>query len=165
MTDWDDSNQADCRIDALARAFPRALLYYELPHGEYFPQPDACSQVKPDETNGAAWLRSVRQRQPRFTGVVYETDDPSKGVKQAIDELARAHAFWRDVQEVGPESDTYWKFWDNLSFANQIRYNDALMRGCPWLRGYVSGATPHPAPVEMPRSNATHSKSHRGDMT
>lgn len=151
MTDWDNSNQADCRIDALARAFPRALLYYELPHGEYFPKPDACSQVKPDETNGDAWLRSVRQRHPRFAGVVYETDDPRKGVKQAIDELARAHAFWRDVQEVAPESDTYWKFWDNLSFADQIRYNDALMRGCPWLRGYVSGATPH--------SNAIDSKS------
>jgi hypothetical protein len=77
MTDWDNSNQADCRIDALAGAFPRALLYYELPHGEYFPKPDACSQVKPDQTNGGAWLRSVHQRQSRFVGVVYETDDPS----------------------------------------------------------------------------------------
>jgi hypothetical protein len=36
MTDWDNSKQAACRIDAIARAFPLALLYYELPHGEYF---------------------------------------------------------------------------------------------------------------------------------
>jgi hypothetical protein len=131
------------------------LLYYELPHGEYFPKPDACSQVKPDQTNGGAWLKSVRQRQPRFVGVVYETDDPSKGAPQAIDEIAKAHEFWRDIQEVGPESDTYWKFWDSLSFADQIRYNDALLRGCPWLRGYVSGATPHPPSTAPPRSGGT----------
>lgn len=151
MTDWDNSNQADCRIDAIARAFPRALLYYELPQGEYFPKPDACSQVKPDATNGAAWLRSVKQRQPRFVGVVYETDAPRKGVRQAIDEITRAHAFWHDIQEVGPESDTYWKFWDSISFDDQIRYNDALLRGCPWLRGYISGATPHPQPADTQR--------------
>ena len=155
MTDWDNSNQADCRIDAIAQAFPRALLYYELPQGEYFPKPDACSQVKPDGTNGAAWLKSVRQRQPRFMGVVYETDDPGKGVKQAIDEITKAHAFWRDVQEVGPESDTYWKFWRGISFDDQIHYNDALLRGCPWLRGYISGATPHPPPTHTSRPSGT----------
>lgn len=155
MTDWDNSNQADCRIDAIARAFPRALLYYELPQGEYFPKPDACSQVKPNATNGAAWLRSVKQRQPRFVGVVYETDDPRKGVRQAIDEITRAHAFWHDVQEVGPESDTYWKFWDSISFDDQIRYNDALLRGCPWLRGYISGATPHPQPADTQHPSGT----------
>jgi hypothetical protein len=147
MTDWDNSNQADCRIDAIARAFPRALLYYELPMGEYNPKPDA--------NNGAAWLRSVQKRHPRFTGVVYETDNPAKGVQQAIDEITRAHAFWRDVQEVGPESDTYWKFWDGINFDDQIRYNDALLRGCPWLRGYISGATPHPQPTDTQRPDGT----------
>jgi len=151
MTDWDNSNQADCRIDAIARAFPKALLYYELPHGEYYPKPDACSQVKPDATNGAAWLKSVKQRHPRFTGVVYETDNPARGVQQAIAEITRAHAFWSGVQEVGPESDTYWKFWDGINFDDQIRYNDALLRGCPWLRGYISGATPHRRPAGAPR--------------
>jgi hypothetical protein len=150
MTDWDNSNQADCRIDAIAREFPQALLYYELPQGEYFAKPDACSQVKPRETNGRAWLRSVRLRQPRFVGVVYETGDPSRGVRQAVDEITRAHAFWRDVQEVGPESDTYWKFWDSLNFAQQISYNDTLLRCCSWLRGYVSGATPHPQSSPTP---------------
>jgi hypothetical protein len=155
MTDWDNSSQADCRIDAIARAFPRALLYYELPQGEFFPKPDACSQVKPDGANSGAWLRSVQQRQPRFTGVVYETDDPGKGVGQAIVQLTKAHAFWREVQEVGPESDTYWKFWRGLSFQDQIRYNDTLLRACPWLRGYISGATPHPLPSGTPCPSAT----------
>jgi hypothetical protein len=144
MTDWDNSNQADCRIDAIARAFPHALLYYELPQGELYPKPDACCEVRPDGKNGAAWLASVRRRHPLFAGVIYETGDPRNGVKQAIAEITKAHRFWRSVQEVGPESDTYWKFWNDLNFADQIHYNDALLRGCPWLRGYISGATPHP---------------------
>ena len=111
--------------------------------------------MKPDGANSGAWLRSVQQRQPRFTGVVYETDDPGKGVGQAIVQLTKAHAFWREVQEVGPESDTYWKFWRGLSFQDQIRYNDTLLRACPWLRGYISGATPHPLPSGTPCPSAT----------
>ena len=60
MTDWDNSEEADGRINAIAAAFPRALLYYERPgpNPRVSPKPDAASQVAPTETNGGAWLRS-----------------------------------------------------------------------------------------------------------
>lgn len=142
MTDWDNSNQADCRINAIAAAFPDAPLYYELPAGETFPKPDRCSTVPPTATNGSAWLRSVRQRHPHFAGVLYEVNQPN-GLDKNVAELTKNHAFWRDVPEVLFETDTYWKFWDALDVNAARAHNDAIRARLPYLAGFMSGGTTH----------------------
>ena len=151
MTDWDNSDQADCHIDAIGRTFPQALLYWERPGnpGRAAPASDPCSQVQPTETNGGAWLRSVLQRWPLFQGVVYEVNI-WEGLQGCIDELTRCHAFYRDVQEVRGETNTYQLFWQGGEPQQYIALDDQLQAACPWLRGYASGGTPHPAPADRP---------------
>jgi hypothetical protein len=147
MTDWDNSDEADCRIKAIADAFPNALLYYELPSGTFRPKADKCSAVAPTDTNGGAWIRSVQQRYPKFTGVLYEIDWPNGLDKNAADINAR-HAWWRDVQENQFEIDTYWKFWDNANNDAQRIYNDQLHARVPFLSGFGSGSSTHPRPSD-----------------
>ena len=151
MTDWDNSDEADSRINAIGAAFPHALLYYERPGptARVSPKPDAASQVAPDDTNGGAWLRSVAQRCPNFQGVVYEVNI-WEGLQLCIDELTRCHPFYRDVQEVRGETNTYELFWQGGDAQHYIALDDQLQAACPWLRGYVSGGTPHPAPTDQP---------------
>jgi hypothetical protein len=151
MTDWDNSDEADSRIDAIAAAFPHALLYYERPgpNARIAPKPDAASQVSPNDTNGGAWLRSVQQRCPNFQGVVYEVNI-WEGLQPCIDELTRCHPFYRDVQEVRGETNTYELFWQGGDPQRFIALDDQLQAACPWLRGYVSGGTPHPPPTDQP---------------
>jgi hypothetical protein len=149
MTDWDNSTQADCRIKAIAEAFPNALLYYELPSGDemsgwiIFPDADSCSSVTPTSTNGGAWIRSVQQKYPGFTGVLYETVQP-EGHAANVEQLTKLNGWWRDVQQVLFETDTYWIFWHNLDHDERRAANDALLASCPWLHGYMSGGTSHP---------------------
>jgi hypothetical protein len=157
MTDWDNSDEADGRVNAIAAAFPRALLYYERPgpNPRVAPKPDAASQVTPTETNGGAWLRSVQQRCPNFEGVVYEVNI-WEGLQPCIDELTRCHPFYRDVQEVRGETNTFELFWQGGDPQHYIALDDQLQAACPWLRGYASGGTPHPPPTDQP--------SGRGDL-
>ena len=154
MTDWDDFDTADCQIDAIAKAFPNALLYYERPGPDatrISPKPDACSTVQPNDGNGGAWLRSVQQRCPNFMGVLYEVNI-WEGLQRCVDELKRCHPFWRDVQEVRFETNTYELFWQGGDPHAFIALEDQLQAACPWLRGYGSGGTPHPAPGDDPAS-------------
>jgi hypothetical protein len=154
MTDWDNSEEADGRINAIAAAFPKALLYYERPgpNPRVSPKPDAASQVVPTETNGGAWLRSVQQRCPNFQGVIYEVNI-WEGLQPCIDELTRCHPFYRDVQEVRGETNTYELFWQGGDPQHYISLDDQLQAACPWLRGYISGGTPHQPPADQPVSN------------
>lgn len=173
MTDWDNSEEADSRINAIAAAFPTALLYYERPgpNARIAPKPDAASQVVPTDTNGGAWLRSVLQRCPNFQGVVYEVNI-WEGLQGCIDELTRCHPFYRDVQEVRGETNTYELFWQGGDPQHYIALEDQLQAACPWLRGYVSGGTPHAAPPNLASSRAplaagdafdfSHAVQHRG---
>jgi hypothetical protein len=142
MNDWDNSAQADCRIKAVAETFPAALVYYELPHREITPKPDACSPV-PFPDDGSLWLKNVRQKYPNFTGVLFEVDQPD-GLDSNVAELTKANAWWHDVQQVLFETDTYWKFWSGLGLREAVAYNDALRARTPWLHGFMSGGTPHP---------------------
>ena len=141
MTDWDNSDQADCRIQAIADAFPDALLYYELPEGAITPKPDTCSP-SPFPATGADWITAVKAKHPNFMGVFYEINEPD-GVDANVAELTKTHDFWGSAQEVLGETDTYWKFWDNLDVTAERTYNDTLLSRAPWLHGYFSGATSH----------------------
>jgi hypothetical protein len=155
MTDWDNSDEADSRINAIAAAFPQAVLYYERPgpNPRIAPKPDAASQVAPTETNGGAWLRSVQQRCPNFQGVIYEVNI-WEGLQGCIDELTRCHPFYRDVQEVRGETNTFELFWQGGDPQHYIALEDQLQAACPWLRGYICGGTPHPAPASQPTTKA-----------
>jgi hypothetical protein len=154
MTDWDNSDEADSRINAISAAFPKALLYYERPgpNARVAPKPDAASQVAPNDSNGGAWLRSVQQRCPNFQGVLYEVNI-WEGLQPCIDELTRCHPFYRDVQEVRGETNTYELFWQGGDPQHYIALDDQLQAACPWLRGYASGGTPHPPPGAEPASS------------
>jgi hypothetical protein len=156
MTDWDNSDEADSRIDAISAAFPDALLYYERPGPNsacVAPKPDAASQVAPHDGNGGAWLRSVQQRCPNFQGVVYEVNI-WEGLQPCIDELTRCHPFYRDVQEVRGETNTYELFWQGGDPQHYIGLDDQLQAACPWLRGYASGGTPHAPAAEQPTNTS-----------
>ena len=141
MTDWDNSDQADCRIKAVTEAFPDALVYYELPEGAITPKPDACSP-SPFPATGADWVKSVVAKHPRFVGVFYEINQPD-GLDANATELTQTHAFWGTTQEVRGEIDTYWKFWENLDVNAERTYNDELQKRAPWMRGFMSGGTTH----------------------
>ena len=47
------------------------------------------------------------------------------------------------ASEVLGETDTYWKFWDDLDVNAERTYNDTLLAKASWLHGYFSGATSH----------------------
>ncbi len=145
MTDWDNSDQADCRIKAVSEAFPGALVYYELPEGAITPKPDACSPV-PFPASGDEWIKGMQTKYPNFVGVFYEINEPD-GLDANTTQLTTAHAFWGSAQEVRGEIDTYWKFWENLDVDTARIYNDSLQVRAPWLRGFMSGGTTHaPSP-------------------
>jgi hypothetical protein len=141
MTDWDNSDQADCRIKAVAEAFPSALVYYELPEGAITPKPDTCSP-SPFPATGADWVAQAKAKYPNFMGVFYEINQPD-GVDANVAELTKAHVFWSSAQEVLGETDTYWKFWDNLDVNAEKTYNDTLLARASWLHGFFSGGTTH----------------------
>lgn len=154
MSDWDNTGLAWAHIKYLAQVFtnPKTLIYFELPGprtdpaGQYVPWPDPSGgdePVVPGPGNGGAWLREVQKRFPGFMGVMHETPDPSDYPK-VVEWLAAVRDWWRDVQQVRFETDTYWKFWDNLSHDGQRDFNDRLGRDCPWLKGFMSGGTTHP---------------------
>ena len=143
MTDWDNSDQADCRIQAVSEAFPKSLVYYELPEGAITPKPDACSPV-PFPASGAEWIKTVQAKHPNFVGVFYEINQPD-GLDANAAQLTKTHAFWGSTQEVRGEIDTYWKFWENLDPSAERTYNDKLQERAPWLRGFMSGGTTHKA--------------------
>jgi hypothetical protein len=145
LNDWDNSNQADCHVKALADTFPNAQIIFELPSGSITPAPDACSP-SPFPTSGGDWIRQAQQRYPNFFAVGYEINQPD-GLDANATELASAHAWWRDLQEVRFETDTYWKFWNNLDVNAEQQYNDALQARVPWLKGFMSGGTTHPRPT------------------
>jgi hypothetical protein len=147
--DWDNRAEKDCNLEALAAAFPGIPLYIEQPTGS-LPRPDRCTPpgLLPAR-DGGAWLRSVQQRFPMFRGVFHESD------RNGVDEDAAVlrdveHPFFRDVQEVQFESDTFQKFFGNLDFSEAKGYNDQLLARLPWLTGYFSGASPHGPPGTDP---------------
>lgn len=146
MNDWDNTTFADCRIDYLSRVFPGKPIYFELPSGAVHPDGDSCSTVVPTDDNGGAWIRSVQQRDPNFVGVSYESDYP-QGVEANAAYFAKAHLWFRDIQEENTESTTYWQFWDGIGPDTVKSYNDALMARVPWLHGYMSGGTSHPVVI------------------
>lgn len=163
MTDWDNSAQAACRIQSIAEAFPNALLYYELPSGNVIPDPSPCDSIAPTSNNGGAWIRSMQQRYPNFVGVLYEVDYPLGLDRNAADINAR-HAWWRDLQEVQFEIDTYWKFWGDHGALNDDtmrQYNDNLHARVPYLAGFGSGSSTHPP---IPDGGGTSGDMAAGDM-
>jgi hypothetical protein len=146
MNNWDDTDRKDCTLDAIAATFPDALVFFELPEGADYPTPSGGDEpVIPRADNGGEWLRAVLRRVPNFVGVLHELAADSE--TESWRHLTAAHPFWRDVQEVNFESDTYWKFWDNRPEDAQRGWNDDIMRRFPWLHGCLSGCSTHPAPV------------------
>ena len=146
MPDWDDSNNMAGRIKAVHDAFPKALVYCErLGPNPAYPQPDgdANDPIPPTATNGGAWLRAVQQAWPRFVGVLYEVSN-SDGLTKCVAELTMCNAWWRDVQQVRFETNTYQKFWDGG--VNYDVFEAQLQAACPWLAGFMSGGVSHTPP-------------------
>ena len=82
MTDWDNSDQADCRIKVVSEAFPKALVYYELPEGVITPKPTAvrpCHSPRPAQIGSSARRRSIpisSVYSPRSTNPMVSTRTP-----------------------------------------------------------------------------------------
>ena len=153
MNDWDNSADADARIRAIGDTFPRdTLLYMEMPTDNIYPILDPGTTpigIAPTADNGGHWIMGVQQKYPNFVGVLYEFNTPD-GVASNLASLAKANAWWRDIQQVWFESDTYWKFWDALDINAQRTYNDAIMRQSPQLKGCMSGCSSHPVIPDAP---------------
>jgi hypothetical protein len=158
LDDWDNSADLWGRLTLLASTFPAStLLYIELPSGENCPRVSGGDEpISPRVDNGTpegkcsdsggAWLREAVKRFPNFVGVFHEWGDP-EDVAGNAKHINAAHDWFRDVQEIQGETDTYWKFWENRSDAEQRAYNDGIARAFPWLHGCLSGCSTHPAPV------------------
>lgn len=150
MSDWDNTTWAAGRIKALAETFPNALLYYERPGNKTQAGPDTdptgADPVPP--TNGGLWISAMQRKYPNFVGVMYEVNNPD-GLDVCTAELQMANAFWRDLQQLEFETDTYWKFWEDKDESECIAFNDQLLARNPQLHGFFSGATPHTPPPDV----------------
>lgn len=146
LDDWDDTDQKDCHLQAMAQWFPDALIWVEMPEGTITAKPDACSP-SPFPQTGGEWIRQAQMKAPNFVGVAYEINQPD-GHDQNLQELQTLNAWWRDLQQNRFEIDTYWKFWSNYSYSESIVYNDWFRTNAPWLQGFMSGGTTH-APVSQ----------------
>lgn len=151
MPDWDNSCDADSRIRAIGDVFPRStLLYVEVPCD--YPQLDGGTvpiDVAPTASNGGRWIAGVQKRYPNFIGVLYEVNHPD-GLDSNLAQLAKLNTWWRDVQQVWFESDTYWKFWEALPAGEARAYNDTILKRAPQLKGFMSGGTTHPVVPAVP---------------
>jgi hypothetical protein len=78
-----------------------------------------------------------------------------EGLQPCIDELTRCHPFYRDVQEVRGETNTYQLFRQGGDPQQYISLDGQLQAACPWLRGYISGGTRHQAPTDQPAITKT----------
>lgn len=152
MNDWDNTFQAATRVRILHDTFPNALIYFERPHrmDGAPPERSADDPVTPVEGAGGQWIAAMQRQFPRFVGVLYEVNIPEVGVDGAVQQLSMAHAWWRDLDEILFETDTYWKFWDNRGLEQCQRDNDEVRRRCLQLKGYGSGGTAHPRSIEQP---------------
>lgn len=158
MDDWDNTHQKDCHVKTLAQTFPNALIYVEMPQGVnpqgvWSPSPDACSP-SPFPVSGGDWIRNLQRQYPNFTGVLYETSGPD-GVDAQVADLVSWNPWFRDLQQVVFETDTYWKFWNGWDVNAQKTMNDAIRAKAPWTLGYFSGGTSHP-PVQGSQSGSGH---------
>jgi hypothetical protein len=147
LDDWDNTDQKDCHLQAMASWFPDALIWVEMPQGTITAKPDACSPT-PFPQTGGEWIRQAQQRAPNFVGVAYELNEPD-GHAANLAELDTLNAWWRDLQQNRFEIDTYWKFWDGYGFDESRVYNDWFLTNAPWLHGFMSGGTTH-APTTLP---------------
>ena len=143
LDDWDNTDQKDCHLQAMAKWFPDALLWIEMPDGVKAPRPDACSP-SPFPASGGDWIRRATVKAPNFVGVAYEFNQPD-GYAANLAALKDLNAFWRDLQQNRFETDTYWKFWDAYDVNDSRAYNDWFNQNAPWLQGFMSGGSTHPA--------------------
>jgi len=146
MSDWDNTGIAWAHIKYLAQLFKKALIYFELPGAadNAWPTPSGGDEpIVPGPDNGGAWLREVQKAFPNFCGVMHETPFPNSDYAGCIAWLNKVRDWWRDVQQVRFETDTYPKFWDNLDKNAEKTLNDNIGRDCPWLKGFFSGGTTH----------------------
>ncbi len=156
MTDWDNTTWAAERIKLIGDTFPNALLYYERPGNKTQAQPDASpsgvdAAFAPTATNGGAWIRAMQMQYPNFVGVLYEVNNPD-GLAVCAAEITLANGWWRDLQQVQFEIDTYWKFWENLDKGAADTFNVALKAHCSQLNGFMSGGATHTPLVSTPVS-------------
>lgn len=147
MNDWDNDLHMAGRIKLCHDTFPSALIFCELPGpSQGYPDSDANDPIPATSTNGGEWIRAMQQRYPRFIGVLHEVN-LWEGIDQAAAYLSQCHPWWRDVQEVRFEMDTYAKFWSGGNPEDFGAANDVLQARCPWLKGFASGGSTHPAPA------------------
>ena len=144
LDDWDNTDQKDCHIDAMAKWFPNAVHFVEMPEGVVQPKPDACTPagLLPADTGGV-WITAAQKRDPGFVGVVLEISEPN-GHDANLALMQQMKGWWHDVAENRFEIDTYWKFWDAYPFEESKVYNDWFIANAPWLVGFMSGGTTHP---------------------
>lgn len=143
--DWDNTDQKDCRIDYLGREFPDALIYVEMPAGALRPAADACTPGGAIPDIGGTWIFGAQKRVPNFMGVLYEVNYPD-GLEANVRQFAALHDYFHAGQEVDYEEATYWELWDDLSRADAFARADAIRARAPWLHGFMTGGTTHPAP-------------------
>jgi hypothetical protein len=153
MSDWDNTNYAAGRIKCLSETFPNALLYFERPNNATYPQPDLDPQgadpIAPTRTNGGQWIAAMQKLYPRFVGVCYEYSGPGP-IAALKAEMDMCHTWWRDVQQVRFEVDTYQKTWQNFGLDASKAFNDELGAKCSQLAGFMSGGTTHPVIAAPP---------------
>lgn len=146
LDDWDNTDQKDCHIDALAHWFPGALHFVEMPSANLMPRADACTPAGLlPAADGAAWIAAAQARDPNFVGVAYEVNYPD-GHDANLVQLRQLDAWWHPLVQNRFETDTYWKFWDGVPFDTAIAYNDWFLANAPWLHGFMSGGTAHAPP-------------------
>ena len=152
MTDWDNSSDAECRLQAIHDAFPNAWLYYEIPFDVVEPTTGGRCSPMP-VSDGDSWIAAMQRKFPKFSGVLYEFSGggrylPDLGANGSY--LDRLNVFWRSTQQVRFEVDTYQKFWYNSGATPSQSYdvyNSALQARAPWLEGFMSGGSTHAQPT------------------
>lgn len=153
INDWDNSNEPFCRLKALHETFPKSLLFFETRNDKRDLSADACSPSGLNFESGGQVVLALRQRFPRFRGWLLEVNSP-EGFEENVKQFSDYHALMRDEQEINFEADTYWKFWENRSREESIAHNDRIMAAVPWLKGCMTGCSPH-APPASPTGTIT----------
>lgn len=142
---------ADCDLQRTRAAFPAALLLWHNPasnastpanfEGVDFPAGDACY---PTQSDGAAWYRHARDAYG-LKGLLLQTNPWNRDVEST---LARVRAVRKlltpDMTLVLFETDIYVKFWNGLTEAESLAYNDAVLRHdsiAGMVQGFGNGST------------------------
>jgi hypothetical protein len=119
------------------------------------PKVDSCtpSQFSADldgflsNPTGDTWFAAAQARDPYFAGVLIEASSAPSDEAAVLRYLQVVQSWWRNVQQVRFEFDIFNKYHSGGDFATYKNYDDYFKTNAPWLKGFMSGGTTHPAPI------------------